>query len=163
MTCSTSRACNGVSCTCNTPAFTWPMCWRNACARRRSARKNIPFTWILRPRIARSWRINYVLARSSAISLITPSSFPRRASKSQSNDEGIGVSPEFFVHIFERFYRVRNATSRQYSGIGMGLYVAKAIVEAHGGRIWLSSHQGTGSTFYFTLPRVPRTSTLPAP
>ncbi len=75
-------------------------------------------------------------------------------------DQGIGVSPEYFDHIFERFYRVRNTASRQYSGIGMGLYVAKAIVEAHGGRIWLSSNQGIGSTFYFTLPRVPRTSTL---
>lgn len=78
------------------------------------------------------------------------------------SDRGIGVSPDFFDHIFERFYRVRNTASRQYSGIGMGLYIAKAIVEAHGGRIWLSSHQGTGSTFYFTLPRVPRTSALPA-
>ncbi|HZS78861.1 MAG TPA: ATP-binding protein [Ktedonobacteraceae bacterium] len=75
-------------------------------------------------------------------------------------DQGIGVSPEHFDHIFERFYRVRNTASRQYSGIGMGLYVAKAIVEAHGGRIWLSSNQGVGSIFYFTLPRVPRTTTL---
>ncbi len=78
------------------------------------------------------------------------------------SDRGIGVSPDFFDHIFDRFYRVRNTASRQYSGIGMGLYIAKAIVEAHGGRIWLSSHQGMGSTFYFTLPRVPRTSTLPS-
>ena len=78
------------------------------------------------------------------------------------SDRGIGVSPDFFDHIFERFYRVRNTASRQYSGIGMGLYIAKAILEAHGGRIWLSSHQGMGSTFYFTLPRVPRTSTLPS-
>jgi two-component system, OmpR family, phosphate regulon sensor histidine kinase PhoR len=78
------------------------------------------------------------------------------------NDRGIGVSPDYFDHIFERFYRVRNTASRQYSGIGMGLYIAKVIVEAHGGRIWLSSHQGTGSTFFFTLPRVPRTSTLPS-
>jgi signal transduction histidine kinase len=77
------------------------------------------------------------------------------------SDRGIGVSPDFFDHIFERFYRVRNTASRQYSGIGMGLFIAKAIVEAHGGRIWLSSSPGTGSTFYFTLPRVPRTSALP--
>jgi two-component system phosphate regulon sensor histidine kinase PhoR len=70
-------------------------------------------------------------------------------------DQGIGVSPEYFDHIFERFYRVRNDVSRQYSGIGLGLYVAKAIVEAHGGRIWLSNNQGKGSTFYFTLPRNP--------
>jgi len=75
-------------------------------------------------------------------------------------DEGIGVSPEYFDHIFERFYRVRNTASRQYSGIGLGLFVARAIVEAHGGRIWLSSNQGAGSTFYFTLPRAPKTSTL---
>jgi two-component system, OmpR family, phosphate regulon sensor histidine kinase PhoR len=75
-------------------------------------------------------------------------------------DEGIGVSPEYFDHIFERFYRVRNTASRQYSGIGLGLFVAKAIVEAHGGHIWLSSNQGVGSTFYFTLLRAPRTSTL---
>jgi PAS domain S-box-containing protein len=73
-------------------------------------------------------------------------------------DQGIGVSPEYFDHIFERFYRVRNAASRQYSGIGLGLYVAKAIVDAHGGRIWLSNNQGTGSTFYFTLPGTARTN-----
>jgi two-component system phosphate regulon sensor histidine kinase PhoR len=70
-------------------------------------------------------------------------------------DQGIGVSPEYFDHIFERFYRVRNDVSRQYSGIGLGLYVTKAIVEAHGGHIWLSNNQGKGSTFYFTLPRYP--------
>ena len=75
-------------------------------------------------------------------------------------DQGIGVSPEYLDHIFERFYRVRNTASRQYSGIGMGLFVARAIVEAHGGRIGYTSNQGIGSTFYFTLPRVPRTSTL---
>jgi two-component system phosphate regulon sensor histidine kinase PhoR len=78
------------------------------------------------------------------------------------SDQGIGVNPEYFDHIFERFYRVRNMASRQYSGIGMGLYIAKVIVEAHEGRIWLTSKQGTGSTFYFTLPRVPHTSPLQA-
>ncbi|MDQ2718010.1 MAG: ATP-binding protein [Chloroflexota bacterium] len=71
-------------------------------------------------------------------------------------DEGIGVSSEYLDHIFERFYRVRNAASRQYSGIGLGLYVARAIVEGHGGHIGFSSNQGLGSTFYFTLPREPR-------
>jgi signal transduction histidine kinase len=75
-------------------------------------------------------------------------------------DQGIGVNPEHFDHIFERFYRVRNIASRQYSGIGLGLFVARAIVEAHGGRIGFSSNQGIGSTFYFTLPRVPHTSKL---
>ena len=75
-------------------------------------------------------------------------------------DQGIGVSPEYIDHIFERFYRVRNTASRQYSGIGLGLFVARAIVEAHGGRIWVSSNQGLGSTFSFTLPRAPHTTLL---
>jgi two-component system phosphate regulon sensor histidine kinase PhoR len=75
-------------------------------------------------------------------------------------DQGIGVHPESFDHIFERFYRIRNIANRQYSGIGMGLFVAKAIVEAHGGHINFSSNHDGGSTFYFTLPRVPRTSKL---
>jgi len=75
-------------------------------------------------------------------------------------DQGIGVSPEYIDHIFERFYRVRNVASRQYSGIGLGLFVARAIVEAHGGRIWVSSNEGLGSTFSFTLPRAPQTTLL---
>jgi signal transduction histidine kinase len=74
-------------------------------------------------------------------------------------DQGIGINPEYLDHIFERFYRVRNTASRQYSGIGLGLYVTKAIVESHGGRIWHTSNQGRGSTFHFTLPRIPQTST----
>jgi len=75
-------------------------------------------------------------------------------------DQGIGVSPEYIDHIFERFYRVRNMASRQYSGIGLGLFVARAIVEAHGGNIWVTSNQGMGSTFSFTLPRAPHTTLL---
>lgn len=75
-------------------------------------------------------------------------------------DQGIGVSPDYIDHIFERFYRVRNMASRQYSGIGLGLFVARAIVEAHGGRIWVASNQGLGSTFSFTLPRAPHTTLL---
>lgn len=68
------------------------------------------------------------------------------------SDQGVGVNPEHFDHIFERFYRVRNTASQPYSGIGLGLYVAKAIIEGHGGQIWLANNQGIGSTFYFTLP-----------
>lgn len=75
-------------------------------------------------------------------------------------DQGIGVSPVYIDHIFERFYRVRNTASRQHSGIGLGLFVARAIVEAHGGRIWVESHEGLGSTFSFTLPRAPHTTLL---
>jgi len=75
-------------------------------------------------------------------------------------DHGIGVSPEYLDHIFERFYRVRNTASRPYSGIGLGLYVAKAIIERHGGNIWLARNNGPGSTFSFTLPHKPRTGPL---
>ncbi len=72
------------------------------------------------------------------------------------SDQGIGISSEYLDHIFERFYRVRNTASHQYSGIGLGLYVARAIVERHGGRIWFTNNPGIGSTFYFTLPHTPR-------
>lgn len=71
------------------------------------------------------------------------------------SDQGLGVSPELFEHIFERFYRVHNTATQQLSGIGLGLYVAKAIIDRHGGRIWLSSNEGMGSTFHFTLPLNP--------
>jgi two-component system phosphate regulon sensor histidine kinase PhoR len=67
-------------------------------------------------------------------------------------DQGIGISQEYLDHIFERFYRVRNTASRQYSGIGLGLYVTKAIVEEHGGHIWVTNNKGLGSTFSFTVP-----------
>jgi signal transduction histidine kinase len=71
-------------------------------------------------------------------------------------DQGIGVSPEHFDHIFEHFYRVHNTASREYAGIGLGLFVAKAIVDGHGGKIWLTNNQhGIGTTFHFTLPRKP--------
>jgi signal transduction histidine kinase len=74
------------------------------------------------------------------------------------SDYGIGISPEHLDHIFERFYRVSNASTRQYSGVGLGLYVTKAIVEAHGGHIWVASNGSSGgTTFFFTLPRVPTT------
>ncbi len=72
-------------------------------------------------------------------------------------DQGIGISMEHFDHIFERFYRVHNTANQAYAGIGLGLYVAKAIIGKHGGQIWLNNNQGIGSTFYFTLPVEPPT------
>ncbi|MHB8875526.1 MAG: ATP-binding protein [Myxococcaceae bacterium] len=65
-------------------------------------------------------------------------------------DRGQGISPEDMPHLFERFYRV--AASRRIEGLGLGLYITRMLVEAHGGRIWADSERGRGSTFFFTLP-----------
>ena len=69
------------------------------------------------------------------------------------SDEGIGIPPEDQARIFERFYRVDDALSRRTAGSGLGLYLAKAVVEAHGGRIWVESAPGHGASFSFALPR----------
>jgi signal transduction histidine kinase len=69
------------------------------------------------------------------------------------SDNGIGIPIEHQAHIFTRFYRVDKSRSRVGGGSGMGLTIAKHLVEAHGGRIWVQSQgQGKGSTFIFTLP-----------
>lgn len=67
-------------------------------------------------------------------------------------DTGIGIEKKHWNKIFERFYQVDNGLSRKYGGTGMGLAIAKEIVEAQGGRIWVKSTMGEGSTFYFTVP-----------
>ena len=69
-------------------------------------------------------------------------------------DTGIGIPPEHLANIFDRFYRVDKSRSRQNGGgSGIGLTIARALVEAHGGRIWVESPgEGQGSIFAFTLP-----------
>jgi signal transduction histidine kinase len=66
-------------------------------------------------------------------------------------DTGPGMSAEVQAHLFERFWQASRADRR---GLGLGLTIAKGIVEAHGGRIWVDSELGKGSRFYFTLPAV---------
>lgn len=71
-------------------------------------------------------------------------------------DTGMGIPVEHLPHIFERFYRVDKSRSRPGGGSGIGLTIAKHLVEAHGGRIWATSPgYGRGSTFTFTLPLSP--------
>jgi PAS domain S-box-containing protein len=67
-------------------------------------------------------------------------------------DTGVGISAEDLPHLFDRFWQVRKADSR---GAGLGLSIVKGLVEAHGGRVWVESVTGRGSTFYFTLPQAP--------
>ncbi len=67
-------------------------------------------------------------------------------------DEGVGISEADQEHIFTRFYRVDGALSRRTQGTGLGLYLAKAIIDAHYGRLTVESKPGKGSTFTFTLP-----------
>ncbi len=68
-------------------------------------------------------------------------------------DEGPGIPPEEQARIFERFYRGENAARRGAPGTGLGLYLTRIIVEAHGGRIWVESDGVHGSTFHVALPR----------
>jgi signal transduction histidine kinase len=70
-------------------------------------------------------------------------------------DSGSGIHTSDLPHVFDRFYRGDKSRSRTSGGTGIGLALAKQLVEAHGGRIWVESTLGRGSTFRFTLPQAP--------
>ncbi|WP_426756710.1 PAS domain-containing sensor histidine kinase [Myxococcus sp. Y35] len=68
------------------------------------------------------------------------------------SDEGIGIPPDQQKLLFDRYFRARNVSARSFGGLGLGLYISRDIVERHGGRIWVESEPGHGSTFHVALP-----------
>lgn len=75
-------------------------------------------------------------------------------------DTGCGIGPEAIELIFERLYQETNALETSRKGLGLGLYICRELVTAHGGCIWVESQLGQGSTFFFTLPAFPLTQLL---
>ena len=69
-------------------------------------------------------------------------------------DQGIGISAENQKHLFQKFYRVNNNFTREVGGTNLGLFITRSLIEKFGGRIWVESEEGKGSTFCFSLPLV---------
>ena len=69
-------------------------------------------------------------------------------------DQGIGIPAEALPHLFQKFYQINGSNTRTRGGLGIGLYITKQIVEAHGGQIRVESKLDEGSTFSFTLPLI---------
>jgi two-component system phosphate regulon sensor histidine kinase PhoR len=67
-------------------------------------------------------------------------------------DTGIGVAPLDLPHLFEKFYRSGRREAYQQRGTGLGLAIVKSIADRHGGRVWVESQLGKGSTFFFLIP-----------
>ncbi len=70
------------------------------------------------------------------------------------SDDGLGIARKDIPHLFDRFYRVDKARSREMGGSGLGLAIAKEVTQLHGGKIWVTSEEDKGSTFYVSLPYV---------
>ena len=70
------------------------------------------------------------------------------------SDTGSGIHPEDLPHIFDHFYKTDRSRHRGYGGSGIGLAIVRQLVEAHGGKVWVESQPGEGSSFFFTLPSI---------
>lgn len=78
------------------------------------------------------------------------------------SDTGIGIPKDDLPHLFQEFFRAKNARATEHTGTGLGLSIAKEVVERHGGRLWVESEEGSGSTFYISLPRPGDAAVRPA-
>ena len=77
-------------------------------------------------------------------------------------DTGIGIPAAELPHLFEEFFRASNAKAAERNGTGLGLSIAKEVAQRHGGRVWVESVEGKGSTFYFSLPKKAPAAGAPA-
>jgi signal transduction histidine kinase len=78
-------------------------------------------------------------------------------------DFGIGIAPEKQAHVFERFFRVSDLEHESFPGLGLGLFISAQIVKRQGGRMWVESRVGAGSTFFFTVQCSPQPEPGPLP
>ena len=76
------------------------------------------------------------------------------------SDTGIGIAPENINHLFQKFYRVDTSQTQTIGGTGLGLFITKKIIEMYGGRIWVESELGSGSTFFINIPRIPNSKAM---
>ncbi|MDD4990346.1 MAG: ATP-binding protein [Candidatus Pacebacteria bacterium] len=94
--------------------------------------------------------INYT--KTGAITLTGEYNAAQKEFLIKVQDTGIGIPKEQHERVFSRFFRSSNALKTETEGTGLGLFIFKNIVEAHGGKVWFESEEGKGTTFYFTLP-----------
>ncbi|MGQ9682151.1 MAG: ATP-binding response regulator, partial [Anaerolineae bacterium] len=115
---------------------------------------DLPYVWVDQTRI-RQVLLNLL---NNAVRFTDNGGITVRARQQGENvviavsDTGVGIAPEDIPIIFEEFRQVDGSTRRQQGGAGLGLAISRQLVELHGGRIWVESQVGQGSTFYFSLP-----------
>lgn len=120
------------------------------------AARDLPEVWADRDRLLQIFEnlIGNAVKFTGAGGIITVGAAPRASDVLFSvADTGAGIAAEDVPHVFDRFWQVQRGRRR---GAGLGLPIAKGLVEAHGGRIWVESASGRGTTFFFTIPMSPR-------